>query len=614
MPDTLPGKLIPMRFLLLLVLYLFHSLALSQNLIMSQEYLEDKEGSIDVQELETSAFTAFPGSLSQGYSASTYWIRIKVQPHPQGKKIKLRIRPTFLDEVTLYEPVAKGSSKWITRTSGDRYGPSSGEQGMNSIGFTIHPDAPFSIYYLRVNTINSMVFDISALSITEAAQKDALLGIWHFAYMSFILFTLGWGLLEFLRDRKLPLCLFVLYQCDNLVYAFSVMGYMTLLEPRSFQGISDTITNLSVLLLSILGSLFHLSFIHMYQPQKWLFRISCCILFSFTTTLLILFLIGYKQTAMHWNMFSVLTIGVVTLLLALSTRKDELSRKRTIKNLYILIFITTIMVALPLLGTINVTEWKLQSGLIHGLIATALVFYTLWQRSKTRKQLLETSRIKLAQQKHFSEQQERFLNMLTHEIKTPLMVATMNLDAMRLASLPAKHIRRSIHMINQIIERTRLSDLIENRHPTLEQSSSSIRDIVQTCIAGCEYPQRIHARLPDDITIMTDPAFLSIIIANLIDNALKYGRENSTIHLSLAPETPEHTGYICLYITNEIGSAGVPDQDRIFEKYYRNPQAQSISGSGLGLYLSSKIATMLRCRIAFQTTETMIEARLWIPA
>lgn len=38
-------------------------------------------------------------------------------------------------------------------------------------------------------------------------------------------------------------------------------------------------------------------------------------------------------------------------------------------------------------------------------------------------------------------------------------------------------------------------------------------------------------------------------------------------------------------VTNAVGRSGLPDPERVFEKYYRSPKASYRSGSGLGLYL-----------------------------
>jgi signal transduction histidine kinase len=613
--ETLAGKLAAWRrwlVLMLLVCCIPAALASESSLVRSQGWLEDKDGTMSLEQVQASSFTAFSGILNKGYTKSVYWVRMQIAPHPTDKTIRLRIRPTFIDDIVLYETTSDDPSHWTTRVSGDIHSPYDDERGMNSLGFMIQPTASGSTYYLRIASVNSMIGDIEALTLAEGTQKDSLLALWHFSFFSFILFTLGWGLMEFFQTWKRTLLLFAIYQAVNFLYGFSIMGYLSLIEPRSLPGISDTLASLLAMLVTFFGSLFHLSFIHAYRPNQWLYRIACALL-VFPAALPFIFLMGWKQIALQMNILCVLQIGITMLILAYSIKTDPRSQ-RYIRNLYIIVFLTTIMVALPLWGTVSSSEFRLQSGLIHGLFVSALIFHTLRLRSKARKLLLEQSKVELQQQKQFSEQQGRFIDMLTHEIKTPLTVATMNLDAMRLNNVHSERIQRALGTINQIVERTRLSDLMEHERMLPQLRSTSLPELIHACINGSHHPQRIHASIPENHSVTTDPTFLSIIVSNLIDNALKYGREDAAIALTLTPGMRRNDNGFIMRIKNEIGTSGTPDQKQLFEKYYRHPLAQGKSGSGLGLYLSKKIAQLLNCDLTLNTTDTTVEAILWIPA
>lgn len=602
-------------FLLLLLLCCISIAATAGNgLVLSQGWLEDKQGTLNLQQVQEAGFTDFQGVFSRGYSSSVYWIRMQVRPSAHNKQIKLRIRPTFLDEVTLFEPDNTSThSQWIAHVTGDTHSPSTGERGMNSISFVVEPAFPFTTYYLRVQTTSSMIFDIEALPLTQAAQKDALLAIWHFSYFSFILFTLAWGIVEFTRTRQRTELMFVLYQIVNFLYGFSVMGYIALLEPAAYPGLSDSVTSLFVLLLTLFGVFIHLSFIATYQPNRILFRIAC-ILVVFPLAMPIVYLSGYKQFALQMNMFDVIQIGITMLILSLSLDKNnDLHSLRYIRNMYIFIFIITIFIALPLLGTVSTSEWKLQSALVHGVLVTGLVFHALRQRSKARDVLLETSRVELRQQQLFLEQQGRFIDMLTHEIKTPLTVATMNLDAMRIKNDAVERIRRALTAINHIVERTRISDLMEQQRLQPHLVTTDIVKTIHACINVSTHPDRLHATMPKACSMMTDPAVMSIIVSNLIDNALVHSPGNSPVALQFSPDSKDNVPYWCLRLRNQIGTGHIIDTERLFEKYYRNPLGHDKSGAGLGLYVSRKLAQLLDYELLFNTTDNTVEVTLWIP-
>jgi signal transduction histidine kinase len=106
---------------------------------------------------------------------------------------------------------------------------------------------------------------------------------------------------------------------------------------------------------------------------------------------------------------------------------------------------------------------------------------------------------------------------------------------------------------------------------------------------------------------------LQLIISNLLENALKYSPDSSVVHVRTNECKKVDSEGVLIQFINEIGPAGFPDPDRVFEKYYRSPGAQSISGSGLGLYLVRSFTEMLGGKIQLYTVNNQITFELWIP-
>ena len=69
-----------------------------------------------------------------------------------------------------------------------------------------------------------------------------------------------------------------------------------------------------------------------------------------------------------------------------------------------------------------------------------------------------------------------------------------------------------------------------------------------------------------------------------------------------------------LAITNAVGMMGAPDPDRVFKKYYRNPSATRLSGSGLGLFLVHELIGVPGGSIECQPRDEQVTFTLWIPA
>ena len=85
-----------------------------------------------------------------------------------------------------------------------------------------------------------------------------------------------------------------------------------------------------------------------------------------------------------------------------------------------------------------------------------------------------------------------------------------------------------------------------------------------------------------------------------------------TITLKVQPRADGRVG-LCLGVCNVPGSAGRPEADKVFAKYYRSAAAQRQSGTGLGLFLSHNLAQHIGADLRYLPSETHICFELWLP-
>ena len=111
-------------------------------------------------------------------------------------------------------------------------------------------------------------------------------------------------------------------------------------------------------------------------------------------------------------------------------------------------------------------------------------------------------------------------------------------------------------------------------------------------------------------TWTTDAGIFQLVCNNLIDNALKYAYKHSLIAIDLEQTTE---GELKMVIKNQIGDYGLPDSDRVFEKYYRSPAAKKVTGSGLGLYLVKGSVALLGGQILMDRVENQVVFTLLLP-
>jgi signal transduction histidine kinase len=88
------------------------------------------------------------------------------------------------------------------------------------------------------------------------------------------------------------------------------------------------------------------------------------------------------------------------------------------------------------------------------------------------------------------------------------------------------------------------------------------------------------------------------MLNNLVGNALKYSTPDSAVVVQLSRLTDaQGIPKVQLAVRNTIGHWGSPDPEKVFSRYYRSDKASGVSGTGLGLWLSQKLAERLGTRI-----------------
>lgn len=196
------------------------------------------------------------------------------------------------------------------------------------------------------------------------------------------------------------------------------------------------------------------------------------------------------------------------------------------------------------------------------------------------------------------QQQEAFLMAVTHELKTPIAVAQLNLETLQRHSLEEE--KRSRLLKTTLEENARLNFLTNNILAASQLAGKGVRfepveldlsGLVRDCLRDFQkrYPDRsIHAAIPEESGLKGDPLLLQILVNNLLENAHKYAPRDTPIELKLCTENATSR----LEVIDQ--GLGIPpaERKRIFDRFYRieSEATRKTQGTGLGLYLCKKIA------------------------
>lgn len=221
--------------------------------------------------------------------------------------------------------------------------------------------------------------------------------------------------------------------------------------------------------------------------------------------------------------------------------------------------------------------------------------------------------------------QSQFMDMLTHELRAALSVVSMSGSSLRhqLTSQPPEVLRRldSIQMASDamrgVIERCiQLDRLDRDDQPVLceDCTLSEVIDAIRPRLkSGAD---RLDIAIPAESRMWADRQLLTIMLENLLDNALKYSLPGSRIQVE-AQTTADDAGHpqTTLQIRNLANTAGLPDPEQVFLRYYRGPEAHMHTGTGLGLYLVRTLTRVQDGDVGYRVVgDATVEFSLRLPA
>ena len=196
-----------------------------------------------------------------------------------------------------------------------------------------------------------------------------------------------------------------------------------------------------------------------------------------------------------------------------------------------------------------------------------------------------------------SKQQQNFMMAITHELKTPIATAQLNLQTLQKRKLDETKQQKLIS--NTLQEANRLNNLCNNilfaaqldaGKYTASLQAINLSNLVKDGLEECKnrFPERIiQYKIEDDVNIRGDEFLLQMLLNNLIENAIKYSPKEEPINVVIATNSAISTMSII-----DAGD-GISDSEKnnIFDKFYRigNENTRKAQGTGLGLYLCKKI-------------------------
>jgi len=269
------------------------------------------------------------------------------------------------------------------------------------------------------------------------------------------------------------------------------------------------------------------------------------------------------------------------------------SRKKTVA-FAITLGVLVAAVALVLNVSWIVLNWREVVPLILGVIFFGFIIAGV---------ILNT--IFLVREVRRNEQQDSFLNAVTHELKTPITSIRLYLETLQQREVDEAQRRefyqvmledtqRLMGTVDQVLRAAR----VVQKNAVLNKSEVEVGPLVQDAV---ELARSRHHLSPEamaweldgkpaeHLSVAGDRDELSTALSNVLDNAVKYSQKDTRIRVEVV--TPDLQKVLIKVHDNGVG---IPrgELKRVFKRFYRvlTPGSTQVKGSGLGLFIVRAIA------------------------
>jgi len=203
----------------------------------------------------------------------------------------------------------------------------------------------------------------------------------------------------------------------------------------------------------------------------------------------------------------------------------------------------------------------------------------------------------LVQQRKLTQIKNDFISNITHELKTPIATVSVAIEALR--SFDALHdpqrtkeylaiSSNELQRLSFLVDKVLKLSMFEKHQIELKEETVDLSQLVNEVVNSMKlqfekYKAKVNVQVQGyQFNINADKLHITSVLFNLLDNALKYSKENPSIHIELKEDQQQ----MLLSVTDN--GKGIPTEYRkkVFEKFFRVPSGDTHNVKGYGLGLS----------------------------
>lgn len=561
-------------------------------------YLIDPEAHWTIEEVASGRagpFSPLVGQYAGGFSQDAIWLSFRVERRTDGPtEVWLEVAPAYLDDVRLYIPQQDGS--YSERRSGLAVSWTHRDVDYRQPLFRLLPGPGLTSYFLRLQSRTSLMPVLNLwqpLAFTEAAMAEARIWGLYFGIYAFI--ALFHALLWMWLQERVQY-LFTLYVFMNLLIVLLAGGWLQQAQPDFWlPGLANGVRGALICLTLPVMQLLILIYVNLLLRAPPLWRHLLVQSANGVAAVgLVLVLTGNYDLAMLLAQPATLLYIAISMMLATPLAWTGNGRARLFILSFALYCLGLIFNSIRHLGWIAPGIISDNSFALASLAHVLVMSLAIFSDHKRLRREKNDAEAKAAAERHLREEQEDFLALVSHEVRTPLSIIDAASHNLLLSKTLDQRERARVEKIKRAGQR--LARLMEDylSAERLTSADAPLRrlatDLVRVCQAAMEDldgtpgPEMILEATPVP-PCHCDPDLTRLAIRNLLQNARQHSPPHSPIRIFITISGPGVT----ILVRDE--GAGVPPHDLpfIFKRFRRGHNAGQ-AGAGLGLYLVEKVA------------------------
>jgi signal transduction histidine kinase len=564
------------------------------------EYYDDT-GTQPLEEVLGEDFTPALAYCSHGSHPGRLWYRFEAANVGEvaADQALLWIRLPNLDLITLHYQDDAGN--WQQMVTGDTLALKNRPLASSKLGFQLDmSEIEGRPVYLGIQSTGVMTISLTIDTLAVMQNHQVAHNIKAILFFSALWLCLAAIAIIYFQTRARIFLYFVISQLTYIFTAFSYTGYLSLLFPTIA---TDAITTQWIMISVIASTAFQFELFRTLKVKRWALIIMAMLVAAFAALpIAYLFLDARIILNAIWNIG--LVYSCFSIVAAWNLSDETYISKRAMRIIFSLYAIPIAVWILPNMGLVPANVLGFYGEFIRGFVNMSLILSILFlisrkEEEKRRHALAQIKKLEEESviQNHLSQMYRDILWTISHEFGNGLSIFRFGLSKPQITEQNKARMERALKSLEELLAKFKHSEQVELGAISFQDTKIDLVALVKEeakTASGDDATVKFQFYKSQDISVMSDEVCLRLIMSNILSNAVKYAAPDTPISISLE----ENDTHASVVVKNECPTLALPDPDRVFDRFYRDPHVLEKAGSGLGLYVVQQLSKLLKggCR------------------